>query len=65
MIEQVHHLKDWNRSSSFYPELELLISIKSFDLKAIRARYLAARSNLSGRGGSVERRAVSLGGISH
>lgn len=65
MIERVHHLKDWNRSSSFYPELELLISIKSFDLKAIRARYLAARSNLSGRGGSVERRAVSLGGISH
>ena len=65
MIEQVHQLKDWNRNSSFYPELKLLISIKSFDLKAIRARYLAARSNLSGRGGSVERRAVSLGGLSH
>lgn len=58
-----HFLKDWQRNSDFYPELRLLISIKSFDLAAIRQRYLASRNNAVAKGGSVERRAVSLGGL--
>tara|TARA_R110002050_G_scaffold99371_6_gene206034 strand:- start:283 stop:1386 length:1104 start_codon:yes stop_codon:yes gene_type:complete len=62
-IESKHFLKDWQRDSQFYGELKLLMTIKSFDLQAIRARYLASKKNASGKGGSVERRAVSLGGL--
>jgi hypothetical protein len=58
-----HYLRDWPRDSQFYGRLELSLSIKSFDLQAIRKRYLASKKNASGRGGSVERRAVSLGGL--
>jgi hypothetical protein len=58
-----HLLNTWKQDSHFYPSAEILLSIKSFDLAAIRKRYLASRKNLSGTGGSVERRAVSLGGL--
>ena len=63
MTEQLYNISDWQRNSDFYPAVEILLSIKSFDLAAIRQRYLQARKNLSGKGGSVERRAVSLGGL--
>ena len=38
----------------FYPQLELLVTIKSFDLKAVRERYLKNRDKKSNR--SEERR---------
>lgn len=44
------------------PEITLLVSIKSFDLQAIRERYLAARLQ-KGKVGSVERRPVAKGGV--
>lgn len=44
------------------PETELLVSIKSFDLQAIRERYLVARLQ-KGKVGSVERRPVAEGGV--
>jgi hypothetical protein len=62
-IESKHFLKDWQKNAQFYGDLKLLMTIKSFDLQAIRARYLASKKNASGKGGSVERRAVSLGGL--
>lgn len=62
-IESKHFLKDWHKDSRFYGDLKLLMTIKSFDLQAIRKRYLASKKNASGKGGSVERRALSLGGL--
>jgi hypothetical protein len=62
-IKNVSIGQDFERDNNFYGHLNLLLTIKSFDLQAIRARYLAAKKNTSGRGGSVSRRAVSLGGI--
>lgn len=56
-------IADWQKDPNFYGKVDVLLSIKSFDLAAIRKRYLASRQNKSGKGGSVERRAVSLGGI--
>lgn len=63
MKHREFNIIDWERKSDFYPETEIAVSIKSFDLSAIRKRYLAAKSNASGKGGSVERRAVSYGGV--
>jgi hypothetical protein len=63
-LESKYLLKEWQRDSQFYGELKLLLTIKSFDLQAIRKRYLESKKNASGKGGSVERRAVSLGGLS-
>jgi hypothetical protein len=56
-------LATFRRDSAFYGTLDLLVTIKSFDLQAIRARYLASRANRSGRAGSVERRTPSPGGV--
>jgi len=50
-------------SHGFYGRVELMLTIKSFDLEAIRERYLASRANKSGRAGSVERRPTATGGI--
>lgn len=63
MEVHIEKIAEWQQDSHFYGELDVLLSIKSFDLAAIRKRYLASRQNKSGKGGSVERRAVSLGGI--
>ena len=54
-------ISQFRRDSSFYGELCLLLTVKSFDLQAIRKRYIASKKN--NRAGSVERRKVSLGGI--
>ena len=51
------------RDDSLIEKLDLLLTVKSFDLQAIRKRYIASRNSKSGRAGSVERRKVSLGGI--
>jgi hypothetical protein len=48
---------------NFYKELKLLITIKSFDLQAIRERYLKNRNKKSNRTGSVNRRETATGGI--
>lgn len=56
-------LSSFERDSHFYSDIQLLITIKSFDLQAIRARYLKSKANVSGKAGSVERRAVSKGGL--
>ena len=58
-------LATWTRDSSFYGSLDLLITIKSFDLQAIRRRHVASRLSGRGRTGSVERRPGSLGGVAH
>ncbi len=56
-------ISNFEEDHSFYDELDLLITIKSFNLQAIRKRYLESRKNKSGKAGSVERREVSTGGI--
>lgn len=56
-------ISTFQRSNSFYGAIDALISIKSFDLQAIRKRYIASRSNKGNKTGSVERRTPSLGGI--
>lgn len=57
------NITDFKKNSSFYNELDLLITIKSFNLQAIRKRYIASRSNKIGKTGSVERRKPAKGGI--
>ena len=54
-------LSQFQEDHTFYGELNLLITVKSFDLQAIRNRYLASKKN--NRAGSVERRKVALGGL--
>jgi len=56
-------IQSFRRDNSFYGRIDLILTVKSFDLQAIRARYIASKKNKSGRSGSVERRAVSLGGL--
>jgi hypothetical protein len=56
-------LSEFKKDSSFYGELNLLISIKSFDLQAIRSRYLSTKDKKSKRAGSFKRREVTEGGI--
>ncbi len=47
----------------YFGSRRLLVTIKSFDLQAIRDRYLASKNNKSGRRGYVERREAGTGGI--
>ena len=54
-------ISQFRRDSFFYGKLDLLLTVKSFDLQAIRKRYLASKKN--NRAGSIERRKVALGGI--
>lgn len=56
-------LATFKRDTEFYPEIDLLVTIKSFDLQAIRARYIESKKNAGGRRGSVERRKAGLGGV--
>lgn len=56
-------ISHFKRDGSFYGRLPLLLTIKSFDLQAIRKRYLASRKNTSGLTGSVERRQAGIGGV--
>ena len=54
-------LSQFKKDHTFYGELNFLLTVKSFDLQAIRKRYLASKKN--NRSGSVERRKVALGGL--
>ena len=56
-------ISGYKEDHSFYPEFKLLITIKSFDLQAIRERYLKNKNKKSNRTGSVNRREVALGGV--
>ena len=56
-------LSQFQRSSDFYPSIGILVTVKSFDLQAIRKRYLQSRMSGSGKAGSVERRNPGKGGI--
>lgn len=60
---QRHDLSTYQQDSSFYKDFSVLATVKSFDLQAIRERYLNTRSKKSNRTGSVERRSVAMGGI--
>ena len=56
-------ISKFKQDSSFYGSLNLVLTVKSFDLQAIRKRYIKSRGDKTGKTGSVERRPVSLGGI--
>lgn len=56
-------LATFTRNDSFYKPKRFLVTVKSFDMQAIRARYLKSRQSNTGRIGSVERREVAKGGL--
>ncbi len=61
-VEKIDVLQ-YNADNEFYPEIKLLVTIKSFDLQAIRERYLKNKNKKSNRTGSVNRRETAIGGI--
>lgn len=54
-------LNTFDEDDQFFDTFNLVCTIKSFDLQAIRKRYIASKKN--SKTGSVERRAVATGGI--
>jgi hypothetical protein len=56
-------ISTFKKSSDFYGSIDLILTVKNFDLEEIRKRYLKSRDSKSGKAGSVERREPSLGGI--
>lgn len=48
---------------SHFGPVDLLLTIKSFDLQSIRKRYLASKARGTGRTGSVSRRKPGKGGV--
>ena len=54
-------LSTFTTNDEFYGSLDIVITVKSFELKAIRKRYLESKKNA--RVGRVERREPSLGGL--
>jgi len=56
-----YDLQDFSDNPDLIGDLEIAFTVKSFDLQAIRKRYLASRKR--SRTGSVERRAPAEGGI--
>ncbi|NNF02677.1 MAG: hypothetical protein HKN22_08320, partial [Bacteroidia bacterium] len=65
MTKQIKNidLAGYKRDSSFYEPLDLLLTVKSFNLQEIRKRYLKSLENKGSKRGSVERRASAMGGI--
>lgn len=58
-----YDLSTFSKNSGFYSPKSFLLTVKSFDLREIRARYLKSRASKTGRVGSVERRKLSKGGL--
>ncbi|QTN38755.1 hypothetical protein HZ996_06195 [Cryomorphaceae bacterium] len=58
-------LSAFDHDPEHFGDRRLAVTIKSFDLQAIRARYLASKQNKSGRRGSVERREAGIGGVAY
>ncbi len=56
-------LSTYRRNQNFYAPKMFMVTVKSFDLQKIRARYLKSRKSKTGRIGSVERREVTRGGL--
>lgn len=56
-------ISTFRKSSDFYSAGAFLVTVKSFDLKKIRERYLKSRQRKNGRIGSVERREITRGGL--
>ena len=56
-------IAQYKTDDKFYGKLELVLTVKSFELQKIRERYLASRNRKDGKVGSVERREVAMGGI--
>lgn len=63
MEKNVINISTFTRDHNFYDQIDLILTIKSFDLQAIRKRYIASRKSKTGKTGSVERREPSIGGI--
>ena len=61
MHRQTHALETFDDDAAFFGQTELLVAVKSFDLAAIRKRYLESRQR--SKAGSVERRAPAPGGL--
>ncbi len=64
MLEKID-LSTFENDSEHFGDFNLLVTIKSFDLQAIRARYVESKKNKSGRRGSVERRDPGVGGLAY
>tara|TARA_B100001741_G_C16548835_1_gene598255 strand:- start:978 stop:2087 length:1110 start_codon:yes stop_codon:yes gene_type:complete len=54
-------ISKFQRDSFFYGQIDLLLTVKSFDLQAIRKRYLESKKNK--RSGSTQRRKPDFGGV--
>lgn len=63
MNESRIDISEFTRVAGPSHPLTLLVTVKNFDLQAIRARYLASKESGKGRTGSVERRPVADGGL--
>ena len=63
MKNKVIDISKYTPDCNFYDRIDLLLTVKSFDLQAIRERYLKSRKVAGGRRGSVERREVGFGGL--
>ena len=63
MKTQHINIEELTNDPTHFGPLELLLTIKSFDLQAIRKRYLASKARGTGRTGSVSRRQPGAGGL--
>ena len=63
MNHRLVDLAQFTDDSTFYGAISMLLTVKSFELQAIRKRYLESKKNKGNRRGSVERRAVAMGGL--
>ncbi|MGB1316446.1 MAG: hypothetical protein ACPG4Y_10525 [Chitinophagales bacterium] len=64
MDVETFDLNKFEVNNSFYEEMDLLITIKSFDLQSIRNRYIkSVKTTANNTVGSVEKRDSHLGGL--
>lgn len=63
-MSQPIDIYQFKKDNQFYGKIDLLLTIKSFELGKIRQRYIESRKKSnSGRSGSVKRREIAMGGI--
>jgi len=56
-----YNLIDFDEDVDHFPEIEMLLTVKSFDLEAIRKRYLESKNR--NKAGSIARRSPAIGGL--
>lgn len=56
-------LNNYNTTTNLVSGMEVMLTVKNFNLQSIRKRYLKSRTETSGKIGSVERREVGEGGM--